>query len=543
MTTATTLSAPRRGWLRRRLSVRLRLLGLLALATGMAAWLTLSVLDQLQQVNASFQEVAGRHLPASEQLGRLRQSFLRAVVAERSLLFQSTGSEDAASGRAEHDASVADAGDAWSQLAQAAPDLAAGSAFAALFETWRRTSYEVLEILAEDTPAARRDAIDLSMTAGQQAVLAVRNELDAVTARTRTRVASASATAADGAARVATVTRTQLYVGIAVIAVLGLWIVRTVARPLRLAATALDRVASGQGDLRHRLDERAFGEVGDLAASFNLFLRGLRQMVQQIRDTATRVHGAADELGEASRSFQADAESMQRRSTDTDQAARHVLEMTQQSEVTTGELNSSIRGIAESSQGSAERAAEGARQVATTWDLVDRMGRDSENIRRALDVVESIARQTNMLSLNAAVEAARAGEAGAGFAVVAARVKQLAQESAKATVEISGYVDEFLERVATTVASIDQIKVAVAGIDTASAECAASVEEQSAVTQEFADSFRTIRRSSEQIRRETGTMRELAAASNERAARSLAAAATLTDSAGELTALVGRFQL
>ncbi len=171
------------------------------------------------------------------------------------------------------------------------------------------------------------------------------------------------------------------------------------------------------------------------------------------------------------------------------------------------------------------------------------MGKDSGEIRRMLDVIGSIARQTNLLALHASVEAARAGAAGAGFAVVAERVKSLSIETSKATTEIGSRVDRFLERVEQTVRSMGSIKKVIADVEIATNSNASAVEEQSAVTQEFANSFGSIAQSSSEIAGELESLSRVAESSRNDAASARTSAQQLSGSAQQLERLVGQFRV
>ena len=530
-------------WLRARTSVRLRLGLMLGMAIAVTAWLGTMLLGTTRGINEAFQSMARDQLPASAQLGVLRQSFLRAVVAERSLMFQSMSTPAAKALVAEHDESVVAAHSAWQELERLVPTSTKGTSFATKFAEWENTSKEVLQILAEDTPAARRDAIDLSMSAGQDAALAVRSGLDEVSSR----CSDAVSEAAEGAAAVAAAAEEGFayYLGtsIAVLVLFGFIIITSVVRPLVRVQRAMAQVAGGGGDLTQRLSTRGGGEITALAKAFNRFLDGLAEMVQKIRATASEVSSSAAQVDVVSTGLANNSMTLSQRVEAAGAAADRVREITDVAAGSTAQLSASIREIAENSQRSAETSSSGVRLVESTWHEVDAMGKESGEIRRMLDVIGSIARQTNLLALNASVEAARAGDAGAGFAVVAERVKSLAIETSKATSEIGSRVDRFLNRVESSVKSIGQIKSVIAEVELATSSNASAVEEQSAVTQDFAHSFTQISKSSTSIASELSSLAEVAASSRQDASSARASAEALTTSAQRLDALVGQFRI
>ncbi len=124
--------------------------------------------------------------------------------------------------------------------------------------------------------------------------------------------------------------------------------------------------------------------------------------------------------------------------------------------------------------------------VATTNDTVAKLGTSSAEIGNVVKVITSIAEQTNLLALNATIEAARAGEAGKGFAVVANEVKELAQETARATEDIARRVEAIQADTGGAVAAIGEISTIITSINDYQLTIASAVEEQTATTNEMA---------------------------------------------------------
>lgn len=221
---------------------------------------------------------------------------------------------------------------------------------------------------------------------------------------------------------------------------------------------------------------------------------------------------------------------------DTPAARRRAAESTR-------ELSASITKIAESSQHLMVTAHQVRQLAEGTCEVVDEMGKDSTHVQRVVAIIESIARQTNLLALNASVEAARAGETGAGFAVVAERVKALSIETAKATAEIGSRIESFVGRVQQTTKAIGNIKDATTGFETSTGGIAAAMEAQSAMTQEFADSFATIQDAGIRIAEEMRGMQSTASGATQGANAARKSSGDLLGASAKLAELVGSFRI
>src|SRR3954470_13317488 len=149
------------------------------------------------------------------------------------------------------------------------------------------------------------------------------------------------------------------------------------------------------------------------------------------------------------------------------------------------ELSSSITEISRRVQDSARMAAEAVEQAARTNDRVNALSQAAARIGDVVELINTIAGQTNLLALNATIEAARAGDAGRGFAVVASEVKALAEQTAKATGEISAQVVSIQTATQESVSAIQEIGGTIERLSEVAAAIAAAVEEQGAATQEI----------------------------------------------------------
>jgi methyl-accepting chemotaxis protein len=173
---------------------------------------------------------------------------------------------------------------------------------------------------------------------------------------------------------------------------------------------------------------------------------------------------------------------------------------------------------------------------------VSKLGESSLQIAEVVKVITSIAQQTNLLALNATIEAARAGEAGKGFAVVATEVKELAQETAKATEDIARRVDAIQGDTAGAVEAIAEISGIIGKINDYQLTIASAVEEQTATTNEMSRNVSEAAAGAGEIAANITGVATAAQVTTESVSEAQSAATDLARMGSELQALVGRFR-
>jgi methyl-accepting chemotaxis protein len=235
---------------------------------------------------------------------------------------------------------------------------------------------------------------------------------------------------------------------IAAMALLVILIARSIVRPLRDSVQAMASIASGESDLTRTLETQGNDEVTQLARHFNAFTAKLRDVVTQLQASANGLEQASSELGSS-------AEQAQTRSQQ--QSQQMELVATAVNEVTYGvqDVAKNAEHAANEMRDAESQAQQGQANIDSSLRQIDHLSgtinqavevirtlsAESTQIGGVLEVISSIAEQTNLLALNAAIEAARAGEQGRGFAVVADEVRLLAQRTQKSTAEIQGMIE------------------------------------------------------------------------------------------------------
>ncbi len=178
-------------------------------------------------------------------------------------------------------------------------------------------------------------------------------------------------------------------------------------------------------------------------------------------------------------------EQLFRQATAVTEAAAEASSNVQAVAAAVNELDSSITEIARQVDEAASTTAKAVDEVEATTATVEGLAAAAQRIDAVVKLISSIAGQTNLLALNATIGAARAGEAGRGFAVVAGEVKNLANQTSKATEEIGAQVADIQAVTTRTVAAIRAIGGTVAHVNEISGSIAAAVEEQTAAVKEI----------------------------------------------------------
>ena len=356
---------------------------------------------------------------------------------------------------------------------------------------------------------------------------------------------------------------------IAVIAIIATWLVSNrISRPVIVMAGFMRRLAAGE-----RAEETPYAgrrdEIGAIASAVQVFketsieadrltaererqrerqAKHVERLAELARDFDTKVTAvlrsvthSAEALQSTATAMTATAEETSRQAAAATAASGQAAGNVQTVAAATEELASSVGEIGRQVALSSRVAEKAVDEAAKTNSTVKGLAEASQRIGQVVELINSIASQTNLLALNATIEAARAGEAGKGFAVVASEVKNLANQTSKATEEIGSQIAGMQQATQQVVGAIEAIGGTIAEINQIAATIATAVEQQDAATQEIARNVQQAAAGTSEVSQNIGGVNAAAGETGGAANRVLDAAGALSQQAAQLRAEVDRF--
>jgi methyl-accepting chemotaxis protein len=398
---------------------------------------------------------------------------------------------------------------------------------------------QVAALYAQNTPASTEAADALILGSGFDVYYAVTDLTHQLRDSVKARAHAASKAAADDQARTTKVMIAIIVLGALLVLGIAFAMARRITRPLGAVMSVATALAAG--DLSRTSGVTQDDEVGRTAAALDEAIGNLREVMSSVVSSADAVAASSEELSASSAQISASAEETSAQAGVVSSAAEEVSRSVETVAAGAEQMGASIREIASNAAEASEVAARAVTAAETTTATVAKLGESSAEIGNVVKTITSIAEQTNLLALNATIEAARAGEAGKGFAVVANEVKELAQETAKATEDIARRVLAIQGDTTAAVAAIEEISSIVAQISDRQTTIASAVEEQTATTSEMSRSVQEAAGGTGEIAANITGVSAAAGSTTQALTQTRTAVDELSRMAADLRTTIGRF--
>ncbi|MEV6601486.1 methyl-accepting chemotaxis protein [Actinoplanes sp. NPDC051346] len=409
-----------------------------------------------------------------------------------------------------------------------------------LWDTYFKHDDEMVALIAKDTPASMKAAYEVLNTPLDTAWSALDESTGVLIESVAKRVKALTAEVERVGRLVIIIVLVAGALAVVAALLLSRLVTRSVVRPLRRSIRVLGKV--GAGDLTVTTGLTSRDETGQLGQAVDAMTADLRGTVRTLAENAVTMAEASEQLsatsGRLATGATATAAEAARASSAVEQVSDHV------GGVAGGavEMDAAIAEIARSASAAAEVGVEAVKAVEASSATVAELGVSSAEIGDVVKVITAIAEQTNLLALNATIEAARAGELGKGFAVVAGEVKDLAQETARATQDIIARVQAIQGTSGAAVQAISRIREVVNEIDSYQQTISAAVEEQSATSREMSRGVTETVNGATEIAAAVRGVADAAQTTDAGVDQARAAASELAAMSGGLRDLVGRFR-
>jgi aerotaxis receptor len=276
-----------------------------------------------------------------------------------------------------------------------------------------------------------------------------------------------------------------------------LWTRRALLKQISQANSILKEM--GGGDFTQSIDIRDDTETGRLLEYLQIMNTNISGLIFQMTENGREMNGGAKSLADSSQNLSSAIEQISNQSSTISTTSSQVAQNLQTVSCAVEEMSSAINEVAREASESANISKEAASTAERAQNQIRDLGVSAKNINHVLEIIDNISEQINFLALNASIEAAGAGAAGKTFGIVAAKVKELAQQTANSSVDIKNQIQEIQNQADEAIQSIDCITAIVNRVNEGNASIASSVEQQSMTTQEIAKNVSQISQATTEI--------------------------------------------
>ena len=552
------------------LSIRAKITVVIAFLLVTMTGLGLLAVSKMLAINASTEDIQNNWLPSVRSLGAVQVGTMTYRTTVRGHMLGETAADKEAQDKrlATTVTEIADARKKYERYISSAEERALYDAWSRKWDEYMAGAAEVIAISRASVGKGVHDAQTLNKTKVNEIGKAADTILQQDIEFNDRGAAAAGKTAAENF-RSAVLLMSAILVAAAVIGIgVGIYLVRDVSSGI--ASIVKPMQALGAGDLSaevpHQGMKTEIGSMGDALQVFKQALidkraadqaamleaeakieRGRRvdgitsnfeAMIGEIVDT---VSSASTELEASAGTLTATAERSQQLTTMVAAASEEASTNVQSVASATEEMASSVNEISRQVQESATIASQAVEQARRTNDRVGELAKAAARIGDVVELINTIAGQTNLLALNATIEAARAGDAGRGFAVVASEVKALAEQTAKATGEISTQISGIQAATQESVSAIQEIGTTIGRMSEISSTIASAVEEQGAATQEISRNVQQAAQGTMQVSANITDVQRGASETGSASSQVLSAAQSLSSDSNRLKMEVSKF--
>jgi methyl-accepting chemotaxis protein len=550
-----------------RLSIRHKLIAAFSLLSIMMLALGLFAINRIHAIDLISKDIGEHWLPSVRDVGAMEYN---AATYRAAVLRHLLNSDEKALAAA--DKERADATAEIEKYRQAYVPLISSPEEKAMYEryvgAWQRYADEIKTVIDLSRKGEKQNALALNNAQALPAYFAAAAQLDELI-----KVNEAGAHEATLLADSVYETSFAWIVGglvLSIIAFVGITILIVRSIGQGIASVVKPMQALSVGDLSAEIPSRGEKtEIGTIADAVQVFkdaliekkrldeaaaldseakIKRAQKLEQLTHNFEDKVGALVQSLTSASTELEATAQSMSGTASETNNQALAVAASAEQTSANvqtvataTEELSSSIQEIGRQVEGSSRHAAQAVEEAKRTDATVQALAESAQKIGEVVSLITDIAAQTNLLALNATIEAARAGEAGKGFAVVASEVKNLANQTAKATEDIGIQVAQIQATTRDAVAAIKAIASTIEEMSQTTSAIAAAVEEQGAATQEISNNVQQAAQGTQEVTSNIVQVKEAATTTGASAGQVLSAAGELARHSSDLRREVGDY--